>query len=178
MATVSKHSCAAPNAKCVTTSDGNGFIRFGRSIVIFLRQVGRLSTADTYTTVLNSFSRFCNAADVPLPEVCADLMTAYETYLAARGICPNSRSFYMRNLRAIYNRAVDKELVGQSYPFRRVYTGIDKTVKRAVPLTVIRSMRDMELSPEPELDFARDMFLFSFYKIGRASCRERVYVLV
>ena len=166
MATVSKHSCAAPNAKCVTTSDGNGFIRFGRSIVIFLRQVGRLSTADTYTTVLNSFSRFCNAADVPLPEVCADLMTAYETYLAARGICPNSRSFYMRNLRAIYNRADDKELVGQSYPYRRVYTGIDKTVKRAVPLTVIRSMRDMELSPEPELDFARDMFLFSFYTRG------------
>ena len=54
--------------------------------------------------------------------------------LKLRCLVPNSCSYYMRNLRAIYNRAVEKELTQQQYPFKYVYTGIDKTVKRAVSL--------------------------------------------
>lgn len=146
--------------------NGEGFIFFGRSLVAQLRQIGKRCTADTYTTVLNSFSRFRMDADVPLCDVCSELMTGYETYLKLQGICLNSISFYMRNLRAIYNRAVDKGLVGQCYPFRHVYTGIGKTVKRAVPLTVIRQLRDMDLSVSPMMDFARDLFMFSFYTRG------------
>lgn len=38
----------------------------------------------------------------------------------------------MRGLRAVYNRAVEKGLTVQRNPFRHVYTGIDKTVKRAI----------------------------------------------
>ena len=83
-----------------------------------------------------------------------------------QGICPNSISFYMRNLRAIYNRAAEKGLVMQRYPFRHVYTGIDKTVKRAVPLSVIRKLRDLDLRFNPGMDFARDVFMFSFYTRG------------
>ena len=37
-------------------------------------------------------------------------------------------SFYMRNLRAIYNQAVEQGLTPQTHPFARVYTGIAKTV--------------------------------------------------
>ena len=93
-------------------------------------------------------------------------MTAYETYLKSIDICPNSISFYMRNLRAIYNRAVDKELTVQRHPFKHVYTGIDKTIKRAVPLNVIRQIRDLDLSLYPVMDYARDIFMFSFYTRG------------
>lgn len=72
----------------------------------------------------------------------------------------------MRNLRAIYNRAVERELTVQRYPFRHVYTGVDKTVKRAVPLKVIRQIRDLDLTLSPMLDYAKDLFLFSFYTRG------------
>ena len=96
----------------------------------------------------------------------SELMTAYETYLKSIDICPNSISFYMRNLRAIYNRAVDKELTVQRHPFKHVYTGIDKTIKRAVPLNVIRQIRDLDLSLYPVMDYARDIFMFSFYTRG------------
>ena len=101
-----------------------------------------------------------------MDEVDSDLMAAYEAYLKSTGVCPNSISFYMRNLRAIYNRAVEKELTTQCYPFRHVYTGIDKTVKRAVPLNVIRQIRDLDLSMNPAMDYARDIFMFSFYTRG------------
>lgn len=78
----------------------------------------------------------------------------------------NTISFYMRNLRAVYNCAVMKGLSEQSRPFKDVYTGIDKTVKRAIPLEVIKKIKELDLSSSPTLDFARDMFLFSFYTRG------------
>jgi len=49
-------------------------------------------------------------------------------------------SFYMRNLRAVYNRAVEKGLTLQNNPFRHVYTGVDKTVKRAIPIKAIKAL--------------------------------------
>lgn len=72
----------------------------------------------------------------------------------------------MRILRAVYNRAVEKELTKQSYPFKHVYTGIDKTIKRAISLKAIKQIKNLDLSLQPSLDFARDMFLFSFYTRG------------
>ena len=72
----------------------------------------------------------------------------------------------MRILRAVYNRAVEKELTEQRHPFKHVYTGIDKTVKRAVPLKAIKRIKELDLTMKPHLDYARDMFLFSFYTRG------------
>ena len=94
------------------------------------------------------------------------MMLAYEAYLKTNGVSPNSSSFYMRNLRAVYNRAVEKEIILQRFPFKHVYTGVDKTVKRAVSLRVIKQIKEMDLSLNPSADFARDMFLFSFYTRG------------
>ena len=78
----------------------------------------------------------------------------------------------MRNLRAIYNRAVDKELTVQRYPFKHVYTGIDKTVKRAVPLEVIRQIRDLDLTLHPDMDYARDL---SCSPSTRVVCRLSIW---
>lgn len=150
----------------LSSADNRRFISFARNLVGQLRQIGKQCTAETYTTAVNSFARFRKGSDVLLDDMDSDLMATYETYLESIGVCPNSTSFYMRNLRAIYNRAVDKELTGQRYPFRHVYTGIDKTVKRAVPLDVIRQIRDMDLSRCPVMDYARDVFMFSFYTRG------------
>lgn len=66
----------------------------------------------------------------------------------------------------MYNRAVEKELVVQRSPFKYVYTGIDKTVKRAVSAKVIRQIRDLDLVLYPLMDYARDIFMFSFYTRG------------
>ncbi len=101
-----------------------------------------------------------------MEEMTSALMQEYEAYLKASGIVMNTISFYMRILRAVYNRAVEKGIVEQRNPFRHVYTGIDKTVKRALALKEIRKIKELDLTFYPALDFARDMFLFSFYTRG------------
>lgn len=150
----------------LTPAEAGGFMSFAWELVRQLKQIGKTRTAERYTTVMNSFGRFAGENDVLLDEVDSDLMVKYETFLKARGICPNSSSYYMRGLRAIYNRAVEKKLTVQHNPFKHVYTGIDKTVKRAVPLKIIRQIRDLDLALSPATDFARDIFMFSFYTRG------------
>ena len=147
-------------------ADGPCFVSFADEIVAHLRKIGKERTSETYAAAVNSFMRFRQGRDVPLDGMDSDLMMAYGAYLSTVGVCPNTVSFYMRNLRAIYNRAVDKNLTVQRSPFKHVYTGIDKTVKRAVPIETIRRIRDLDLSRYPALDYARDIFMFSFYTRG------------
>lgn len=146
--------------------DSSGFVAFTQTLILQLKQIGKRRTAETYTTALNSFVRFKGDEDVLLDEFDSNLMVENEIYLKSVGVCPNTSSYYMRSLRAIYNRAIEKELTLQKYPFKHVYTGIDKTVKRAIPLKMIRQIRDLDLTLNPMLDYARDIFMFSFYTRG------------
>lgn len=139
---------------------------FMDNIISRLKQKGKHRTAETYKATLNSFRKFRNDKDLMLDSLSSEIMEAYEAWHHQRGVTPNTISFYSRILRAVYNRAVDEDIIDNRNPFRHVYTGIDKTVKRALPLILIRRIKTLDLSPSPALDFARDMFLMSFYLRG------------
>lgn len=145
---------------------GVSFFGFMKEVIARLQKLGKERTAENYTTALNSFRRFRGGHDIAPEELDADMTMEYEAYLKSRGVSMNSVSFYNRILRAVYNRAVEKGMTAQRYPFRHVYTGIEKTRKRAVPLATIRRIKELDLSRKPSLDFARNMFLFSFYTRG------------
>lgn len=142
------------------------FFTFMHNAIAQLKHLGKIRTSETYAATLKSFITFRDGRDIPLNGINSDLMLLYEAYLKTRGVSMNTISFYMRNLRAVYNRAVEKELTPQIYPFRHVYTGVEKTVKRAVPIKTIKALKEQDLSLKPILDYARDMFLFSFYTRG------------
>ncbi len=131
-----------------------------------LHRLGKTRTSETYRSTLNSFRRFRNGMDIPLDKISPGVTAEYEAWLRACGLSSNSSSFYMRNLRAVYNRAVDQGLTVQRSPFRHVYTGVGKTVKRALPLKDIQSLKHLDLSENPVMAFSRDMFMFSFYTRG------------
>ena len=143
------------------------FCSFGRTIVEQLKNLGKDRLAETYTSALNSFQNFLGEKkDVRLERMNTELMQKYEVYLKSNGLVPNTTSFYMRNLRAIYNRGVEKQLTKDHMPFKHVYTGIEKTKKRAATVQIIRQIRDLDLSSNTQLEQARDIFLFSFYTRG------------
>ena len=139
---------------------------FMNSVIARLRQNGRIRTCESYRSALSSFRKFRKDEDIMLDSLGAELMEEYEGWLRQRGVSPNTISFYARILRAVYNRAVEDDIIVNRNPFRKVYTGIDRTVKRALPLTAVRTIRMLDLSRSPALDFARDMFMMSFYLRG------------
>lgn len=150
----------------VQQSHEQSFFNFMHSVIDKLKHLNKYRTAENYITTLRSFARFRRNEDLVLQEFDSDLMMRYEAYLTGRGASKNTTSFYMRILRAVYNRAVEQELTEQRKPFKHVYTGIDKTVKRAISFAAIKRIKEIDLSQLPALDFARDMFLFSFYTRG------------
>lgn len=142
------------------------FFVFMRETIALLDNMGRMRTAETYRSSLNSFMRFRKGADLPFYMLDSDLIKAYETWLIRSGVCPNTSSFYLRNLRAVFNRGIEKGFSVHDNPFRHVYTGVDKTRKRAIPMEDIRQLMNMDFNRLPAQEFARDMFLFSFYTRG------------
>ena len=136
------------------------------SVIERLRQLRHTGTAKNYRAALDSFKRFRDNADVPLEAIDQITMEDYQAYLKSAGLTPNSISFYMRILRAVYNRAVEQDLVKDRTPFRTVFTGTEKTLKRAISISDIKRIKNLDLTFKPNLEFARDIFLFLFFCRG------------
>lgn len=148
-------------AKCKSTMFG-----YMERVIAQYQSLGKIRTSETYSSTLNSFRRFREGVDLPLKKVDSEQMEAYESHLKHIGLLPNTISFYLKHLRAVYNRAVSEGLVVDKHPFGRVATSIAKTPKRALPLQVIKQLMAMDLSCDFSRCFARDMFMFSFYTRG------------
>jgi site-specific recombinase XerD len=145
----------------------NGYLfPFVKYLIKSLNDKKRKKTASIYATVQRSFADFRAGQDVCMNKIDNEILLNYEFFLKSNGVRKNSISCYMRALRSIYNQAVKKGLCTQKQPFAEVYTGIDKTVKRAVNEDVIIFLKQSDLSGYPELEIARDLFLFSFYMRG------------
>lgn len=142
------------------------FFTFMKREVERLATAGKARTAETYQSALRSFQQYRQGEDVMLYELTPEVAEDYQLYLINKGVSMNTVSFYMRILRATLNKAVKQKLTPQTHPFDDVYTGIDNTVKRAIELESIRCIKKLDLSIQPQLNFARDMFMLSFYFRG------------
>lgn len=150
----------------VQSSDKTTVFEYIKIQMTRLKIAGKERTSETYKQMLFSFMKFRSGEDLSFDMVNEGLIFQYESHMRISDLCRNTTSFYLRIFRSIYNRAVEDGLTEQSYPFKRVYTGVDKTSKRAINLKEIKKIKDLDLSQTPALDFARDIFLFSFYMRG------------
>lgn len=136
--------------------------------VVQLRAANRIGTAKNYEKTMCSFGEFLDGVRLPLSALTEQVVADYNTFLVRRGLVRNSVSFYMRVLRAIYNKAVRQKLVEQQHPFTAVYTGVDHTRKRAVEESVIAQLSRLELPADSQLALTRDLFIFSYCTRGMA----------
>ena len=145
----------------------SSFFAYARKVIRQTQRMGKERMAEIYASALNSFIRFRDeSGDIALEHITPSLMMEYKADLERNGKCPNTLSFYMRNLRAIYNRASEEGLVDNANPFRHIFTGVEKTVKRAVTADVVNKIRNLDLELYPPLEFARDLFMLCFYLRG------------
>ena len=95
---------------------------FMASVIAKLKCNGKIRTSETYRSTLNSFKNFRRGEDIMLDCLTSEIMEAYEAWHRKRGVAPNTISFYNRILRAVYNRAVENEIIENRNPFRHVLT--------------------------------------------------------
>lgn len=133
-----------------------------------LRNENKFGSANNYQRLYNSLSLFLNNTDIPISQINISKINSYNKWLTQRAITRNSISFYMRIFRAIYNKAVQQNLVKQTFPFSCVYTGIDKTRKKAVDEQTFLSLLTLDLSNSKSLQLSRDIFIFSYSTRGMA----------
>ncbi len=102
---------------------------------------------EAYHSASNNLRSFNDGKDLPLNAIDTQLMQSYEIYMKKKGNELNTISFYMRNTRAIYNKAIKKGLIEEQKlnPFADVFTGIAKTQKRAVKPEVFDKLSKLDL---------------------------------
>lgn len=146
--------------------DNCSFFAFMEKCIENFRNMNKIRLSETYSVALNSFRNYRKGVDISFSEITSDIMIDYQAYLQER-VCRNTSSFYMRNLRSAYNRMSNDVVLSKSTPFARVYTGVDKTKKRALSVNDISEIKNLDLSSYNfSYNFARDMFMFSFYTRG------------
>ena len=141
---------------------------FMKNQIRLMRNANRLGTALNYEKTMKNFAEFLGGVNLPFSAMTEQLIADYNAFLVQRGMVRNSISFYMRIMRAVYNKAVRQKLVEQSHPFTEVYTGIDRTRKRAVSESVISQLYKLKLAEGTPLALARDIFIFSYCTRGMA----------
>ncbi len=127
-------------------------------------ELKRPSTRLTYECTLKHIETFIGAGHSNcLDEVNKAWLTAFDNYLAESNPSANARALHLRNLRAVFNFAIDEELT-TNYPFRRFKIKTVKTEKRSLSVETLRQILSYPI--EEWQVIYRDMFKLSFMLMG------------
>ena len=126
----------------------------------------RLSIQQTY----NSLLKFNKHLDIPFSDMDCNWLRRYETWLRKQNKSENTIGIRFRNIRKIFNLAMDMELVkSENYPFKKFKVSklYQETVKRALSKGEILTVTDY---PTAGKDFytklAINLFTFSYFMGG------------
>lgn len=89
-------------------------------------------------------------------------LTDFESF-CAKTACKNARNIHLRNIRAVFNNAIDYEITS-AYPFRRFKIRPEATRKRSLSVEELRELFSYRVEPYAEI--YRDMFKLIFILCG------------
>lgn len=141
---------------------------FNELIEEFIRQ-GKVGSADKHRHCLNLLAQ-CNPIEVRFSSLNTTYVQRFIAYLKKKGNGSNSILTKISVLRAVYNKAVKEGMyVCKENPFANIEIKPQKPKKRAITKEDVQKIKDL-LIPEnhdtDSMEFARDMFLFSYYSAG------------
>ena len=118
------------------------------SVIGELREGGRWGTAHIYQSAVNAFSAFTKWQPMPMRKLSPTVLKRFENYLRQRNCSWNTVSTYIKTVRSVYHRAVDRKYI-RYVPrlFEHVYTGTRADKKKALKASDISSLvRETERS--------------------------------
>lgn len=142
---------------------GEGKLSFeGRFLAFAEQKQGR--TKELYEFTLSKLRAFCpDLSAVAWDEITPDWLARFDAYLARTAHKKNGRNIHLRNIRAVFNSALDAEDTA-CYPFRRFKIRSEETCKRSLTLDALRELFDYPVEAYAEI--YRDMFKLIFMLIG------------
>lgn len=90
-------------------------------------------------------------------------LSGFEAFLSKTSVSPNGRAVHFRNIRAVFNSAIDDEIT-RCYPFRKFKIRYVPTRKRALTAPQMRTLINYPCEEYQEV--YRDMFVLMFYLCG------------
>ena len=152
--------------------DDNSLFAYAEELGRRLREEKRPRTARAYRTVANRLIRFNAGRNIRLTEIDSMMLQNFQEDMRMNGRHFNTISFYMRNLRAIYNKAIKdgKIPARKENPFDGVFTGICDSPRRAlqiedvVRLHTFRTKAEQRLSPDADVGERRQQIQDGLYR--------------
>lgn len=121
------------------------------------------STRELYITTLKKIESFAGSARlINFEDINQPWLKSFDKFLE-RTCTTNGRAIHLRNLRAVFNEAIDDEVIS-CYPFRKFKIKHEKTAKRSISVSELIRLRDYPVEPHQEL--YRDLFMLIFYLLG------------
>ena len=159
----------------VRTDDSNAISIFNE-IVNEKSKAGAVSTAEKYQLAKVSIQKFLkysglNPEKLMFEQISVGFLKDYERYwVVNKGLSPATIGIYLRNLRAIYNKAVERGAISKdSYPFgiaKDKYTlPTSNKVNKALTETDIKLLWHSEPENEKQA-IAKDFWFFSYFCYG------------
>lgn len=140
---------------------------FFRHQIRLKERTNRFSSAKLYTAVLRSLCRYTQGRSCPFGRLSERFVAGYAEFLREQGLAAGSIAKYFDVFRTVCMRAAATGIsVQKDRIFARVRVHAGKTEKRAVRKQFLSRIACLPLEGEPALDYARDLFLFSFYARG------------
>lgn len=140
-------------------------MKFYEFFLVCISQKKKSKTVLSYETSLKRMTEF----DPMLSErTFGDIDLKYiqrlDDWFENRGVSINARAVYYRNIRAVFNDAIDEGLT-TNYPFRQFKIKKTPTKKRNLSVEELRMLRDYPIVNEFQEKY-RDMFMLMFYLRG------------
>lgn len=128
------------------------FTAYMLSVIKELELEERFGTAHVYLYALHAFTGFIGGGEIFFGAVNRRSLKRFEKYLRDLMRSWNTVSTYQRALRAVYNRAVDVELIsGEFRLFSGVFTGVRSEQKRALQAEQMHQLLDESVTGERHL---------------------------
>lgn len=123
-------------------------------------------TGEIYQATLTMIERFDTRRPLTFEDITAGWLRKFETWLLRDGGKQNSAAIHLRNIRAVFNEAIDDDVASIAlYPFRRFKIRHSATKKRSLSIDQVRALAGYQ-SDSDFLLMVRDAWLLSFCLIG------------
>ena len=122
----------------------------------------KASTKEVYMQTYRRMQAYCDVESLYFEDITHSWLVDFENFLA-KTANKNARNIHLRNIRAVFNDAINEELT-TAYPFRRFKIRPVATAKRSL---TIEQLRQLFAHPiEEHVEQYLDMFKLIFYLIG------------